>query len=219
MKLTSLYESNSDLSLEEAVRIFHDECKPFQKEIGFDGTFDFKTLKRGMKNKPKLFIGNVRPDRRPSDTPLPIHEFMDNWFYKKFGVKFRSNAMFATKSQGSAQTYGDVYIVFPIGEFKYCYSSTIDDLYSTIANKIESKLSSHYAPLTKEKFNDFLSDDDNLKFALDIVEKILTESKYVDNDLKYVSYYPEIMINCKSYLAIKSDLYDDFTKLYQETYK
>jgi hypothetical protein len=156
MKLTSLYESNSDLSLEEAVRIFHDECKPFQKEIGFDGIFDFETLKRGMKNKPKLFIGNVRLDRKPTDTPLPIHEFMDNWFYKKFGVKFRSNAMFVTKSRGSAQIYGDVYIVFPIGEFKYCYSSTIDDLYATIANKIESKLSSHYAPLTKEKFNDFL---------------------------------------------------------------
>ena len=218
MKLTTLYESSSDLSLEEAVKIFHDECKPFQKEIGFDGTFDFKTLKRGMKNKPKLFIGNVRPDRKPTDTPLPIHEFMDNWFYKKFGVKFRSNAMFATKSQ-SARLYGDVYIVFPIGEFKYCYSSTIDDLYATIANKIESKLSSHYAPLTKEKFNDFLSDDDNLKFAIDIVEKILSDSKYIDSDLKYVSYNPEIMINCKSYLAIKSDLYDDFTKLYQKTYK
>ena len=219
MKLTSLYESNSDLSLEEAVKIFHDECKPFQKEIGFDGTFDFKPLKRGMKNKPKLFIGNVRPDRRPTDTPLPIHEFMDNWFYKKFGVKFRSNAMFVTKSQGSARLYGDVYIVFPIGEFKYCYSSTIDDLYATIANKIESKLSSHYAPLTKEKFNDFLSDDDNLKFAIDIVEKILSDSKYIDSDLEKVSYNPEIMINCKSYLAIKSDLYDDFTKLYQKTYK
>jgi hypothetical protein len=27
------------------------------------------------------------------------------------------------------------------------------------------------------------------------------------------------MINCKTYLAIKSDLYDDFIKLYQETYK
>ena len=218
MKLTSLYESNSDLSLEEAVKIFHDECKPFQKEIGFNGIFDFKPLKRGMKNKPSILIDNVRSDRRPMSTPLPIHEFMDNWFYKKFGVKFRSNAMFVTKSQ-SARLYGDVYIVFPIGEFKYCYSSTIDDLYATIANKIESKLSSHYAPLTKEKFNDFLSDDDNLKFALDIVEKILTESKYVDNDLKYVSYNPEIMINCKSYLAIKSDLYDDFIKLYQETYK
>ena len=219
MKLTTLYESNSDLSLEEAVKIFHNECKPFQKEIGFDGTFDFKTLKRGMKNKPSLLIGNVRPDRKPTDTPLPIHEFMDNWFYKKFGVRFRSNAMFATKSQGRAQIYGDVYIVFPIGEFKYCYSSTIDDLYATIANKIESKLSSHYAPLTKEKFNDFLSDDDNLKFALDIVEKILSDSKYIDSDLEKVSYFPEIMINCKSYLAIKSDLYDDFTKLYQETYK
>ena len=218
MKLTSLYESNSDLSLEEAVKIFHDECKPFQKEIGFDGTFDFKPLKRGMKNKPSLLIGNVRPDRKPTDTPLPIHEFMDNWFYEKFGVKFRSNAMFATKSQ-SAQIYGDVYIVFPIGEFKYCYSSTIDDLYATIANKIESKLSSHYAPLTKEKFNDFLSDEDNLKFALDIVEKILSDSKYIDSDLEKVSNFPEIMINCKSYLAIKSDLYDDFTKLYQKTYK
>ena len=88
MKLTSLYESNSDLSLEEAVKIFHDECKPFQKEIGFDGTFDFKPLKRGMKNKPSLLIGNVRPDRKPTDTPLPIHEFMDNWFYEKFGVRF-----------------------------------------------------------------------------------------------------------------------------------
>lgn len=47
MKLTSLYESSSDLSLEEAVKIFHDECKPFQKEIGFNGIFDFKPLKKG----------------------------------------------------------------------------------------------------------------------------------------------------------------------------
>ena len=219
MKLISLYESSSDLSLEKAVKIFHDECKPFQKEIGFDGIFDFKPLKRGMKNKPSILIDNVRSDRRPMSTPLPIHEFMDNWFYEKFGIRFRSNAMFVTKSQGSARFYGNVYNVFPIGEFKYCYSSTIDDLYATIANKIESKLSSHYAPLTNEKFNDFLSDEDNLEFAIDIVEKILTESKYVDNDLKYVSYNPEIMINCKTYLAIKSDLYDDFIKLYQETYK
>ena len=219
MKLISLYESSSDLSLEDAVKIFHDECKPFQKEIGFDGIFDFKPLKRGMKNKSNILIGNVRPDRRPMSTPLPIHEFMDNWFYEKFGIRFRSNAMFVTKSQGSARLYGNVYIVFPIGEFKYCYSSTIDDLYATIANKIESKLSSHYAPLTKEKFNDFLSDDDNLKFALDIVEKILSDSKYIDSDLEKVSNFPEIMINCKTYLAIKSDLYDDFTKLYQETYK
>ena len=105
MKLTSLYESNSDLSLEEAVKIFHDECKPFQKEIGFDGTFDFKPLKRGMKNKSNILIGNVRPDRRQTDTPLPIHEFMDNWFYEKFGVKFRSNAMFATKSQSAQKMF------------------------------------------------------------------------------------------------------------------
>ena len=82
-----------------------------------------------MKNKPDLFIGNVRPDRKPTDTPLPIHEFMDNWFYKKFGVKFRSNAMFATKSKGSSQIYGTVYVVFPIGEFKYCYSTVVSDLY------------------------------------------------------------------------------------------
>ena len=219
MKLISLYESNSDLSLEEAVKIFHDECKPFQKEIGFDGTFDFKTLKRGMKNKPDLFIANVRPDRKPTDTPLPIHEFMDNWFYKKFGVKFRSNAMFATKSTGSSQIYGTVYVVFPIGEFKYCYSTVVSDLYVDITSKIESKLSSHYAPLSKEKFNDFLSDEDNVKFSLDIVEKLLSDLNYVNNNLKNVTNYPEIMINCKSYLAIKESEYEKFIDLYQETYK
>ena len=219
MKLISLYESSSDLSLNDAVKIFHDDCIPFQKEIGFNGEFDFKTLKRGMKNKPGLFIGNVRSDRKPTDTPLPIHEFMDNWFYEKFGVKFRSNAMFATKSKGGSQIYGTVYVVFPIGEFKYCYSTAVSDLYADITSKIESKLSSHYAPLTKEKFNDFLSDDDNLKFAIDIVEKILSESKYIDSDLEKVSYNPEIMINCKSYLAIKESEYEKFINLYQETYK
>lgn len=218
MKLISLYESNSDLSLEEAVKIFHDECKPFQKEIGFNGIFDFKPLKRGMKNKSNILIGNVRPDRKPTDTPLPIHQFMDNWFYKKFGVKFRSNAMFATKSQ-SAQTYGDVYIVFPIGEFKYCYSTVVSDLYVDITSKIESKLSSHYAPLSKEKFNDFLSDEDNVKFSLDIVEKLLSDSNFVNDNLKNVTNYPEIMINCKSYLAIKESEYKKFIDLYLETYK
>src|SRR5574343_219856 len=120
MTFVYLYQLNESLTLKEAVKIFHNECKPFQKEIGFNNNFDFDLLYRGMKNKPKLFIGNVRPDRRPSDTPLPIHEFMDNWFYKKFGVKFRSNAMFASKNSLSTLTYGTSYIVFPIGEFKYC---------------------------------------------------------------------------------------------------
>ena len=44
MKLISLYQLNENITLEEEVKIFHDECKTFQKEIGFNNRFDFDLL-------------------------------------------------------------------------------------------------------------------------------------------------------------------------------
>lgn len=216
MKLVSLYQlnENENISLEEAVKIFHDNCKPFQKEIGFNNSFDFEPFYRGMKNKPNILIGSVRTDRKPMNTPLPIHEFMDNWFYKKFGVKFRSNAMFTIKDKPNAKFFGDVYIVFPIGEFKYCYSNDVFDLYDLIISKIQQ-----YTDINATDINTFLSDKQHLKTVIDIVEKILIDSNYVDSNLKALSVNSEIMINCKSYLAIKESEYEKFIDLYQETYK
>lgn len=207
MKLVSLYQLNENLSLEEAVKIFHDECKPFQKEIGFNNRFDFDLLYRGMKNKPNFFIGNIRPDRRPTDTPVSIHEFIDNWFYKKFGVRFRSNAMFATKNSFSAATYGASYIVFPIGEFKYCYSNDIEDVYVDMLDMISSD---DFLNFTEEEKDDYF----------DELTKKIENSNYTNQNLKTTeNANSEIMINCKTYLAIKPELYAEFVKIYKETYK
>ncbi len=46
-----------------------------------------------------------------------------------WGFKARSQSTFATNSRDTARSYGDHYIVFPIGKFKYTCNDDVVELY------------------------------------------------------------------------------------------
>ena len=66
----------------------------------------------------------VRKNRRPKDTPLAVHKFVDKALKEKFGWKVRSSGLFCY----STNSHSAGYFVFPIGKFEYVYSTRVDDL-------------------------------------------------------------------------------------------
>jgi len=83
---------------------------------------------RGMKNKDDTpFVLHPRTDRRPLDATPAKHAALNAMFASINSPVNRDNAMFVTPSSEDASHYGEVYIMFPVGQFEYAWSPTIFD--------------------------------------------------------------------------------------------
>lgn len=88
----------------------------------------------------KVIKKPVRLDRQPLHSPMWTHLAVDNWFMEKFGVKPRSQGLFAFVTNGeeysqvlsSSGMYGTVSFVRPEDGFSYIWSPTITDLLTKI---------------------------------------------------------------------------------------
>lgn len=85
---------------------------------------------RGIEIYDDLIIRNVRKDRRPKHSVLKYSNFLDNALKKKFGWKPRSEGLFVTGSASIADDYGNLYLVFPTGNFKFIWNEKIQDFYT-----------------------------------------------------------------------------------------
>jgi hypothetical protein len=106
----------------------------------------WKTASRG---KP-LFRGFSRPsadpviriqspsNRVPKDMPRDVQIEMDDWFFQRFGMRFRESSLFATGDPHTAQNYatdwGQVRQLEPKERFCFCWSPKCADLYNEFEN-------------------------------------------------------------------------------------
>lgn len=74
-----------------------------------------------------------RPDRRPMDTSIGWHNLLDQFFAKRFGNKFRSNALFCTGNTAVASYYGTLHIMIPMGNGQFIWSPDVDDLANSVS--------------------------------------------------------------------------------------
>lgn len=114
----------------------HRNCQPYLNEVGNDLT---KLMWRGVSRNfirriPAIqglpdcsFIPGHYADRQPRDTHEAAHKIANELMVKHHGLPFR-NGVFVTGSHAEASDYGEPVLIFPIGEFKYCWSPTITDL-------------------------------------------------------------------------------------------
>jgi len=117
---------------------------------------------------------------------------VDDWFYKKFGIRARSNTVFVTKSFDVASKYGDPFLIFPVGKYTILSSSKIKDLFETLESlfkKFNGKNLSYF---------DDLDFDDQQKFKSFVIEK-LESYNFVKGLQKHNN---EQMINCKEYYLV-----------------
>ena len=135
-------------------------------------------LFRGVKRPVKWYkIITPRTNRRPYNTDLGVHLYLDLQFRKRFGWEARSQGVFATGSWSETLAYGTGSIIVPFDNFKFIWNPEIRDLFAKLPDSMGS-------PKSEEWINDMLKGYKDTDFSAAV------ESGY------------EIMIKCTQYYLI-----------------
>ncbi len=103
-------------------------------------------------------VVDVNLSRSPKDSSIYLHQAADDWFYLNFGIRFRSASLFCVFAEQTASSYGEPVIVFPLGQFDYCWSREYADMYSAFQSAFRDFVRSTGASPSDEAVNEFMSD-------------------------------------------------------------
>lgn len=170
-------------SEEEIITILKKDCSKWIKESGGIPAF------RGMMGKPQWMKVTVRTDRMPFDTPTEFHEMFNKDFKKKFGWAARSEGLFISGSEDLAESYGPLYMIWPIGNYKYIWSKKVTDLFGMTPSVND--------PATEQEY----FEQNQWPTALESYVKT-----NLSNGLKAEV---EIMVQCKYYYALHYTMWFD----------
>jgi hypothetical protein len=118
----------------------------------------FDNMYRGSDNykAPYLVIAPYE-ERRPSDTNIEIHNYVNMISKEKYGVPVR-NLIFADKRITLAEEYGEPYVLFPLGDYRLFYHKGVRDFteyYSTYAS-IAYEIISEVIARNPNKYDEFV---------------------------------------------------------------
>lgn len=211
-----------------AERIFRD-CAPYLKQVQMQVNLsDIRRstgiLWRGMKGMPDSDPANPctklagNRERKPSDTNLALHTILDAHLFKHFGFHYRSKGVFCSNSPVQARGYGsDLYLIFPIGEFKYVWSDTLYDAYVELDNRWHSNPPQSYLVILHDMnvWDTGLVDDNGFPIDYDEWYKLVGQwldkmRPYKDSDLREclrehaasAGFGREVMLQCSEYYAV-----------------
>jgi hypothetical protein len=111
------------------------DCGKFIKEARYnirDGQFLYRGSETTVANGLMARRTSRLENRRPLGTSQKVHDMLNEAFVKKFGWPVRNGVFTAERDRASG--YGIEYIFFPIGNYKYCYSDKVGDLFSVVMN-------------------------------------------------------------------------------------
>jgi hypothetical protein len=208
-----IFKTYSDESISDIADVIIKNCKPFLNEINNEPTTYI--MWRGTKELKNILLlrKTVRLNRRPRDMDQSLFIKVDKWFKKNMGIPFRSQGLFVSGSSTVAKIFGFPNIIFPIGNFEYCWSPIYDDLTDNIVNRISSLKTTD-----KEEFSYLKMNGSNIKdYHLD---EILSDGKFVLNKklkLALTKYERnEIIISCKEYFILDAKRNDVYPKILGE---
>jgi len=170
-------------------------CGPYLQEIGgIDNALIHYPMYRGSDDvfhpHSSILRVTVRQNRRPRSTGVDDHEQADGWFIETFGIPYRSASLFCTGNVDTAAAYaryysvGNTAIVLPIGEYHYCWSPHVQDLFMGF----------------RGQFDEFPS----------IVDFLDHTDYYEDTRLiNAIASHNEIMLHCKDAALVKRSFVDD----------
>ena len=209
-----IYTEDDRETFESLKTILHSKCNIFLNES------NGQKLYRGIRNPNHLYaIKKVRIDRKPVDNSKDVHRYFDKVLYEMFGWKARSQSLFCTGNILQTGDYGEPYVVVPIGRYNYLHSNVIQDLYLellkptgevlNIINKynIFEKIHQHnwfdiFERSNQKKLD--IKEKDVVSLVKDICS-LYKKNKGID---KAISSRGEIMLNCKEYLEIENDYFN-----------
>lgn len=185
-------------STDDFIEFLHRECQPFIDKAKGSGVairgmdqagpvFQVFTTPRG-RSMP-VHINSVRKDRKSLSTPDVYHQAIEGWLQGEFGVAGRTGSVFVYGERSAMHTedYGQPYIIFPRGEFKFLWSPVVGDLYDVLIME--------FGPAFKLGRTDEVSPEDITRYVKSL--------QYTDRDFNLaLQSGNEIMIECDEYYAI-----------------
>jgi hypothetical protein len=153
-------------------------------------------LFRGTKYFKDKTTHTQREDRNPMDSKYEVQMATDDYFYSKFGWRPRTEGLFAIPVYRIARDYAKddspfcTHMVFPNGNFKYVWSSQVNDFYSAVSSR----------STVKTQADKYLSGD---KYDFEITLKSL---KYTDTGLDRIT-TQEVMIKASSFTLVNCVYY------------
>jgi len=173
------YINENIYNWEEVREQLLDNCLPVLKDLKKSRAGSFMYI--GKKDKIKHYkIKKTRKNRKPKDTPYEVHEILDDLFYRKFGIKARSQTIFATGYIVEADQYGNVYLMFPIGRYEIIWSPDIQDLWGFLE---DSDLLDYLYDDTSNMIDSF-EEDFEYDHGIEYVE--LENNEYEKDQREYV---------------------------------
>ena len=191
------------MNIDNQLQKIKDDCSPYLdklKSSKHPNTFLFRGMFDTYYNE--IFTTKtIRVNRKATNTPQWFSDVVDEYFVDKFGIPFRSNSVFCTTKAFIAMTYGPLYAIFPIGDFDYCYSPIIEDMYdlSSLAKYGFVKIDMRDRSFKSKEKEDIYPLLDKLEYT----NKNFMNWENIDN---------EIMISCEKYHTIK------ITRLFEELF-
>jgi len=199
--LTEMYDPGMDDDIGKSIaQKLKEDCTPFIKEMKSNNLHNW--FYRATEHGWNFISPPIKPrkDRRPRNTPK---EYMDKLFKKKFGWKARSEGVFVSTDRNQIEyVYGDPYLFFPMGNYKYIYHPQIDDLYQ--------KMDDDY------KLSYLGKDIDDVTYIeiLQFLDKTIPQ--YKDKNLgEAYRKIVEVSFKCKSYYMV-NEKYSNLLKKYLE---
>lgn len=136
---------------------------------------------RGEPAHSVLELRDCPRDRQPRNTRPAYHRAADDWFLRRFGIRYRSGSLFCTGSLETAAQYGEgkARFIYPVGEFRICWSPRVHDLFMWTFNR------------SVPEFVSFLENEADYREG-DLCEAIASDC--------------EIMVSCARFFSLASSL-------------
>ena len=129
---------NLSLNLQNVSQFIKNNCQPYLRE---NPEFEKFPLYRGINKTDAVIISPVRTDRRPLDTDVKTHNAIVKELSKR-GIKAnRNNSIFCTGDSETPYTYGNKYVIFPVGDFDFTWNPMVEDFTSEISKATTVKKS------------------------------------------------------------------------------
>lgn len=204
MKIHEILTETEDYDDHGIAALLQKDCAPFLAAI--NNNIQAHSMWRGM-NIPATNIARftTRKNRKPVDMPQEVSTAVDNYFEETTGVRWRAESVFVTGNQSAASEYGNLFCMFPIGQFHYCWSPRVTDLYTTLDRYLDRYKLRYY------HFSDYpsLEAEEQNKRAFSTLRTLImpTLAYQVDTDLTdAIAMGTEIMVTCDKYYMVSSKI-------------
>lgn len=166
------------MDIKEAHAKVQRECKPFLAMIASSTVGLYRGCSR---DEAAVFEDEVPRDRKPKNMPVELHQAADAWFSARFGVRYRGAGLLCTGDVVQAASHGDVYRIYPVGGFQFCWSPRVKDLHA------------------------WCDENGFLQKSPDVLTNALAGLDYREDDLaEAIASGSEIMLACKRYIGVQA---------------